>query len=203
MSKPDWNTRYAQSDHLFGTAPNAFLRHEAHRLAPGSRVLCIADGEGRNGLWLAEQGHRVTSFDASTVAVEKARAWARSREVTIDAHLSGVDDWDWTADGFDAVVAIFVQFADPAMRTRLFAGMWRTLKPGGLLLVEGYTPKQLDHRTGGPGDVAHLYTDAMMRDLLPAADVLLLRSYEAVIEEGPAHSGLSGLLDLVARRPAA
>ena len=169
---------------------------------PGSRVLCIADGEGRNGIWLAEQGHRVTSFDSSTVAVEKARAWAEARGVAIDARLSGVDDWDWAEGAFDAVVAIFVQFADPAMRRRLFAGIWRTLKPGGLLLAEGYTPQQLEHRTGGPGEVTHLYTEAMMRDLLPEAEFLLLRSHEAVIEEGPAHSGLSALLDLVARRPA-
>ncbi|MDE2580027.1 MAG: class I SAM-dependent methyltransferase [Rhodospirillales bacterium] len=203
MSKPDWNTRYAQADFLFGTAPNEFLRREAHRLPPASRVLCVADGEGRNGIWLAAQGHHVTSFDASSVAVEKARAWAQSRHVAIDARLSGVDEWDWAKDAFDAVVGIFVQFADPAMRRRLFAGIWRSLKPGGLLLVEGYTPKQLDHGTGGPRDLAHLYTEAMMRDLLPEAEFLLLRSYEAEIEEGPAHSGLSALLDLVARRPAA
>lgn len=200
MLKPDWNTRYAQADFLFGEAPNDFLRREGSRLALGSRVLCIADGEGRNGIWLAEQGHSVTSFDSSTVAVQKARTWAQSRDVAIDANVASVDDWDWAEHAFDAVVAIFVQFAAPATRKRLFAGMWRTLKPGGLLLVEGYTPKQLEHRTGGPSDVTHLYTEEMMYGLLPEADFLMLRSYETTIHEGRVHYGPSALLDLIARR---
>ena len=200
--KGTWDDRFAKPGRLFGDAPNGFLVREAHRLAPGARALCVADGEGRNSIWLAEQGQAVTAFDLSSVAVDKARSWAAERHQAVDFHVAGVDDWDWSADAFDAVVAIFVQFAEPALRDRLFAGMWRTLKPGGLLLVQGYTPKQLEYRTGGPGKIEHLYTAELMRDLLPDAEWLVLRDYEAELSEGSGHAGRSALLDGVARKPA-
>ncbi len=196
-----WDQRFAQPGLLFGATPNAFLRHEAVRLAPRSRVLSVADGEGRNAIWLAEQGHAVTAFDLSPVAVTKAGAWAAERGQPVEFHVAGVDDWAWTPRRFDAVVAIFVQFADPAMRQRLFAGMWQTLEPGGLLLLQGYTPKQLDYRTGGPGKLEHLYTEAMVRALLPQAEWLLLQEYEDMLTEGSGHAGRSALLAAVARKP--
>ncbi|WP_245800505.1 hypothetical protein [Thiomonas intermedia] len=99
------------------------------------------------------------------------------------------------------MVAIFVQFADPALRQRLFDGMWRTLQPGGLLCVQGYTPKQLDYRTGGPGRLDHLYTPELLRSLLPEAEWLVLREHEATLQEGAGHAGRSALIDAVARKP--
>ena len=200
-ARATWDARFAQPGLLFGAEPNAFLAREAGRLAPASRVLSVADGEGRNSLWLAEQGHAVTDFDLSPIAVDKARRWAAERGTTVDLHVAGVDDWAWTPDQFDAVVAIFVQFADPALRQRLFDGMWRTLQPGGLLLLQGYTPKQLDYRTGGPGRLDHLYTPDLLRSLLPAADWLVLREHEATLHEGAGHAGRSALIDAVVRKP--
>ncbi|MHB1691291.1 MAG: class I SAM-dependent methyltransferase [Thiomonas sp.] len=197
-----WDARFAQPGLLFGATANAFLQREAQRMAPRSRVLSVADGEGRNSIWLAEQGHAVTAFDLSPVAVAKARAWAAERGQSLDFRAAGVDDWAWTPQAFDTVAAIFVQFADPAMRARLFAGMWQTLKPGGILLLQGYTPKQLDYRTGGPGKLEHLYTTPMLRELLPQADWLLLREHEDTLHEGPGHAGISALIDAVARKPA-
>ena len=196
-----WDARFAQPGLLFGAAANAFLQREAQRLAPRSRVLSVADGEGRNSIWLAEQGHAVTAFDLSPVAVAKAGAWAAERGQNLDLRVAGVDDWAWTPQAFDAVVAIFVQFADPAMRARLFAGMWQTLKPGGVLLLQGYTPKQLDYRTGGPGKLEHLYTTPLLHELLPLAEWLLLQDYEDTLEEGPGHAGRSALIGAVARKP--
>ena len=201
-SKPDWNARYSNADFLFGTEPNDFLRRASKHLTAPSRILCVADGEGRNGIWLAEQGHDVVAFDSSSVAVAKARRWAEARGAAIDLREARADTWDWTPGAFDAVGAIFIQFADPALRRTLFANMWRTLKPGGMLLVQGYTPKQLEYRTGGPSLLDHLYTEALLRDLLPEAEWLLLRDYEETIEEGPAHSGRSALIEGIARRPA-
>ncbi|MDE1953274.1 MAG: class I SAM-dependent methyltransferase [Betaproteobacteria bacterium] len=200
-ARATWDARFAQPGLLFGAAPNAFLQREAGRLAPRSRVLGVADGEGRNAIWLAEQGHAVTAFDLSPVAVTKAGAWAAERGQPVEFHVAGVDDWAWTPRRFDAVVAIFVQFADPAMRQRLFAGMWQTLEHGGLLLLQGYTPKQLDYRTGGPGKLEHLYTEAMVRALLPQAEWLLLQEYEDMLTEGSGHAGRSALLAAVARKP--
>ncbi|MBN2690824.1 MAG: class I SAM-dependent methyltransferase [Burkholderiaceae bacterium] len=226
-ARATWDARFAKPGLLFGAEPNAFLVREAARFAPASSVLSVADGEGRNSLWLAEQGHAVTAFDVSPIAVDKARRWAtergasqgnagppqvsltptgggsasRPRGLSVAFHVAGVDNWNWAPDQFDAVVAIFVQFADPALRRQMFDGMWRTLQPGGLLCVQGYTPKQLDYRTGGPGRLDHLYTPELLRELLPAAEWLLLREHEATLQEGAGHAGRSALIDAVARKP--
>ena len=197
-----WDARFAAPGLLFGEQPNAFLKREAHRLEPHSRVLSVADGEGRNALYLAERGHDVQAFDLSPVALAKARDWAARRGLQVDWRESSVDDWDWAPETFDAVVAVFVQFADPAMRARMFDGIWRTLRRGGLLLVQGYTPRQLDYRTGGPGRVEHLYTPQLLRDLLAQAQWLLLREHDDVLAEGSAHAGRSALIDAIARKPA-
>lgn len=199
-ARTTWDTRFSQPGLLFGDQPNAFLRREAHRIPGHSRVLSVADGEGRNAIYLADQGHTVTAFDLSPVAVDKARRWAAERGARVDFQVAGVDDWAWTSGAYDAVAAIFVQFADPAMRARMFAGMWQTLAPGGLLLLHGYTPKQLDYRTGGPGKLEHLYTEALVRELLPQAEWLLMREYEDDLAEGNGHAGRSALLDAVARK---
>lgn len=200
-ARATWDARFSQPGLLFGEQPNAFLRREARRIPASSHVLSVADGEGRNAIFLAAQGYKVTAFDLSSVAVEKARRWAAERGAQVDFQTAGVDDWAWAPAAYDAVVAIFVQFADPAMRARMFAGMWQTLKPGGLLLLHGYTPKQLDYRTGGPGKLEHLYTEALVRELLPGAEWLLLREYEDDLAEGNGHAGRSALLDAVARKP--
>src|SRR2546421_6482467 len=145
-----WNKRFSAPDYIFGTAPNEFLASKASLLRPGQRALCVADGEGRNSVWLAERGLEVTAFDVSPVGVEKARRLAAERGVKVTFEIADIYGWRWPADAFDVVAAIFVQFADPAMRTFLFERIVRALKPGGLLIVQGYTPKQLDYKTGGP-----------------------------------------------------
>ncbi len=196
-----WNARFAKPGLHYGAEPNAFVVRESARFAPSSRILSAADGEGRNSIWLAEQGHHVTAFDLSPVAVDKASSWAQERGVSVDFHVASVDEWDWVPSRFDAVVAIFVQFADPALRERLFCGLWRTLKPGGLLCVQGYAVKQLEYGTGGPGRADHLYTPELLRELLPEADWLLLQEHEATLQEGTGHVGRSALVDAVARKP--
>ncbi|MHB1869964.1 MAG: SAM-dependent methyltransferase [Steroidobacteraceae bacterium] len=195
-----WNERFAQPGYLFGLEPNAFLLRQSARLRPGSRILCVADGEGRNSTFLAAQGHAVTAFDLSPVAVEKARALAAQRGVEVAFNVAGTDTWEWAAERYDAVAAIFVQFAPPAERQALFAGMWRTLRHDGLLLIQGYTPGQLEYRTGGPGKLEYLYTADLLRGLLPQAQWLELTEHEAVLAEGSAHHGHSALIDAVARK---
>src|SRR5690348_2010301 len=111
-----WNTRYAIADYLFGEAPNAFLVRAAKWIRPRGRVLCVADGEGRNSVWLADQSFAVTAFDFATNAVAKARALAQRRGVTVDHRLSDLDDWRFEAAGYDAIVAIFIQFLPPDTR---------------------------------------------------------------------------------------
>ncbi len=194
-----WNRRFAGHTYLFGTTPNVWLTGQARRLAPASRLLCVADGEGRNSVWLAQQGHQVAAFDIAEQGLAKARALARQAGVVVDFSLADVDGFDWPQATLDAVVAVFVQFADPAQRARLFIRMAQALKPGGLLLLQGYTPQQLEYKTGGPPHLSHLYTEALLREEFSALDILQLESYEAVLDEGAGHSGRSALIGLVAR----
>jgi len=170
-------------------------------LKKGQSALCVADGDGRNSVWLAQLGLEVAAFDISPVGVEKARRLAAERGVRVRYEVAGVYDWAWPLAAFDVVAAIFVQFADPAMREFMFARMVRALKPGGLLLLEGYTPKQLEYRTGGPPQVENLYTGPMLREAFRDLEVLELREYEDQLEEGERHTGRSALIDLVARAP--
>jgi 2-polyprenyl-3-methyl-5-hydroxy-6-metoxy-1,4-benzoquinol methylase len=195
-----WNARFSAPDYVFGTTPNRFLASNKGLLKKGERALCVADGEGRNSVWLAEQGLCVDAFDFSPVAVDKARRLAAERGVRVSYEVAGVDDWRWPRARYDVVAAIFVQFAEPAMRERLFARIAAALKPGGLLLIEGYTPKQLEYRTGGPSKAENLYTEALLREAFRDFEILELREYEAELEEGSRHAGTSALIDLVGRR---
>lgn len=197
-----WNQRFAAPEYIFGTEPNRFLASQAHRLQPGMRVLDVACGEGRNAVWLAGLGCRVTAFDISPLALAKARRLAAERGVGGDFLEASVDDWPWEAGAFDAVACIFIQFAEPAQRERLFEGFHRTLSAGGLVLMQGYTPAQLAFRTGGPGQLSHLYTADMLREAFSRFEILELREHETELSEGSKHVGRSALVDLVARRPA-
>ena len=202
-SKPPffWDVRYAGDAYLFGVTPNAFLTAQAGRLERGASVLAVADGEGRNGVWLAEQGLEVLSIDASPVAQEKAAKLAKQRGVSLQLECVDLETWTFPIAQFDVVAAIFVQFAGPDLRTRMFDGMKRALKPGGLLLLEGYGPRQLEYRTGGPPNLENLYTEAMLLEAFGDLRIVELRSYDAEIAEGDGHKGISALVDLVALKP--
>jgi SAM-dependent methyltransferase len=195
-----WNKRFEGDEFIFGQEPNAYLRSHAALLAPAGRVLCVADGEGRNSVWLAAQGHRVDAFDIAELGVAKARKLAAAAGVTVNYSVADCDGWAWPEAAYDAVVAIFVQFADPAMRERLFANMVRALRPGGLLVLQGYTPRQLEYKTGGPGIESHLYTEAMLRSAFAALEIVELSDYEAELTEGRQHHGRSALIGMVARK---
>lgn len=197
-----WNDRYNTPDYLFGTEPAAFLRREAHRLTAGQTALCVADGEGRNSVFLAGQGLQVTAMDASDVAVAKAQALAAERGVSVEFHVADIARWDWDARRYDAVVAIFIQFAAPPRREAIFAGMIRALAPGGLLLLHGYSTAQLAHTTGGPRTLENLYSADLLADRFADLDILHLAEYEADLAEGTRHVGRSALIDLVAQKPA-
>lgn len=196
-----WNTRYDTSEYVFGTAPNAFLAAQAQHLRAGMRALAVADGEGRNGVWLAQQGLDVLSVDASENGLDKARRLATSRGVDITTELADLGDWEWGHACFDVVVAIFIQFAGPALRDAMFTGMQQALKPGGLLILQGYRPEQLVHATGGPKQVENLYTESLLREAFSGMEVLHLSSHDDVLDEGEGHRGMSALIDLVARKP--
>jgi 2-polyprenyl-3-methyl-5-hydroxy-6-metoxy-1,4-benzoquinol methylase len=200
-AKEFWNKRFDKEEFIFGKEPNEYLALQTRKhLKPNNKVLCIADGEGRNGVWLAKQGMQVVGFDASDIALRKAKQFAKDNQVEIAYSLSDTDGFDWQENVYDAVIAIFIQFADPQMRERIFQQIHKALKPGGILILQGYTPKQLEYKTGGPSLIEHLYTEEMIRDLTKEFEMLDLRCYEQELNEGARHAGMSALLGLVAKK---
>ncbi|MGE0312935.1 MAG: class I SAM-dependent methyltransferase [Lautropia sp.] len=198
-----WNRRFAAEGFLFGTEPNRWLADHASCWRSGGKILSVADGEGRNSVWLAARGFRVDAFDIARQGIDKARALARERGVEVNFVHADCDGFDWKPAHYDGIAAIFVQFADPSLRARLFAHCVESLAPGGTLVLQGYTPKQLEYRTGGPPVASHLYTEAMLRDAFRSLDIVELREYEAELAEGTGHAGRSALIGMVATKPAA
>ncbi|HEY5957183.1 MAG TPA: class I SAM-dependent methyltransferase [Polyangiaceae bacterium] len=199
--KDFWNGRFAVESYVFGTRPAAFLLDNAHHIPPRSRVLAPADGEGRNSVFLAELGHRVVATDLAEEGLEKARKLAKARGVSVEFRQTDLRGWQWPEAEFDAVVAIFIQFAPPAFRDEIFSGMKRAVRPGGIIMLHGYTPKQLEYRTGGPSVVEQLYTEELLRAAFADCDLLRIESYEPELDEGQGHQGRSAVIDMIARRP--
>lgn len=196
-----WDERFSAPHYVFGEAPNAFLAAQKPRLPQTGTALSIADGEGRNGVWLAQCGLDVTSLDASAVGQEKARRLAAARGVALRTVLADLATWAFPDGGFDVVVGIFFQFCAPTLRARIFEGLQRALNPGGLLLIQGYRPEQLRYGTGGPKEIDNLYTEALLRQSFAELEIIELNSHDDVVDEGPGHAGMSALIDLVARKP--
>ena len=195
-----WDDRFASEHFVFGKEPCAFLLAQQGHLKPGQRALAIADGEGRNGVWLAGQGLEVLSVDFSPIALAKALKLAAEAEVTIRTECVDLAKWQWREAEFDVVVAIFIQFAAPTLRELIFRNIKETLRPGGLLLLHGYRPEQLKYKTGGPSQIENLYTASMLLEAFSDMSILKLDEYDAEINEGAGHKGMSALIDLIARK---
>ncbi len=193
-----WQGRYAATDYVFGEEPNAFLAAQKALLPPSGRALAVADGEARNGVWLAQQGLDVHSIDFSSNGQAKGRALAKKRGVDLTFELCDINDFPFRDETYDVVVEIFTQFSKPDERARKWAGMLRTLKSGGLLLIEGYTPKQLEYKTGGPKELDRLYTRALLEAAFAhGLSRYEIREYDAHFDEGSGHAGMGAVIDLV------
>lgn len=186
-----WDQNFSIGGYKYGTAPNAFLVEQQQRFQPGSAVLVPGDGEGRNGVWLAQQGHRVTAMDGSAVGLHKAQALATERGVAVHTVLGDLADWTPEPRSFDAVVLVFVHLP-PAIRVGAHRRLAAALRPGGWLLLEGFHPQQLQHRSGGPKDPAMLFTPELLRDdFAGLLEEKLAWEGEVALDEGPGHQGLA------------
>lgn len=199
-----WDQQFSAPGFKYGTAPNAFLQEQAVLLSPHSRVLVPGDGEGRNGVWLAQQGHAVTTIDSSVVGLAKSRTLAAERGVLLDTVEADLTQWSPGAAQFDAVVSIYLHLP-PAVRSTIHHALWSSLRTGGLVLLEGFHPRQLTFASGGPKDPAMLFTLDMLRaDLasVPGAtfEELLAWEGDTILNEGPGHQGPAVVTRLVARR---
>lgn len=199
---PKWDARYAEAEYIFGEEPNAFLKSQAGRLRAGMTALVPGDGEGRNGVWLAGQGLDVTTVDASRVGVEKSKALAARRGVPIRAIHADLEVWDWPVEQYDVIASIFLHF-HPEVRVRMHARMQAALRPGGLVLLEAYTPRQLEHRKagvqGGPPPEMLFTRDLLAKDFA-AMEILELAEVDTTLAEGRRHVGPASVVRLVARR---
>lgn len=198
MSNP-WDERYASADYVYGTEPNDFLREQAHHITPGGRVLCIADGEGRNGVYLARLGYDVTSVDASRVGLEKAAALAASHSVSITAVHADLADFDFGIEQWDAVVSIFCHLP-PELRSRVHAAIPASLRRNGVVILEAYTVDQLSHRTGGPPVPELMMSENQLRHDFAPLHVISCGECTRMIHEGALHNGMSATVQLVAQR---
>ncbi len=199
MSEFDrWQGRFAVPEYIFGEAPNVFLASQRHRLPKSGKALAVADGEGRNGVFLAECGLDTLSLDFSPNGQKKALALAARRGVNLRTELADVHTWNWPAEDYDVIADIFTQFSTPDQRKGKFAGIRKALKTGGLLLLEGYTPKQLDYGTGGPKELSQLTTMDLLESEFGGFSKVLIREYETMMSEGGGHAGMAAVIDLVA-----
>ena len=195
MSK--WDKRYDTDEYVYGTEPNEFLRQyvTAHDIE-GKRILAIAEGEGRNAVWLASHGNDVEMWDGSRVGLEKAERLAATKDVSIKTKQVDLSDAVWEDEAFDVVVCIFGHFP-PDVRQAVFDGVKRTLKPGGLYVTEVYHPDQLAYGTGGPSDATLLYTVEAFKPLTEELDTILLRQRTVERQEGRFHHGQSSVVQYV------
>ena len=195
-----WDEMYAGEGYRYGVTPNAWLAACEPQLPRGARVLCVGDGEGRNGVWLAAQGHRVTSIDASARGVEKALALAARQGVRLDARV-GLFPADLGDDrDFDAVVLVFVH-VPAALRGPLHAAAVDRLAPRGLLVLEAFTPEQLAYGTGGPRDPGMLFTAEQLAQDFAGLALEHLAPTVIALDEGPGHQGPAAVVRALGRRP--
>jgi 2-polyprenyl-3-methyl-5-hydroxy-6-metoxy-1,4-benzoquinol methylase len=194
-----WDERYSGEDYAYGTEPNDFLVSVAGEL-PRGRALCLAEGEGRNAVWLARQGLDVTAVDSSPVGLDKATRLAEKRGVTIQTVHADLAEYEIGSAEWDVIVSIFCHLPPP-LRRAVHAGVVAGLKPGGMFVLEAYTPAQLEFRTGGPHTVELMMTLDALREELIGLEFVHARELERVIREGKYHGGTGAVVQLLGTKP--
>ncbi|MBK7832028.1 MAG: class I SAM-dependent methyltransferase [Gemmatimonadetes bacterium] len=199
MDVHSWDERFSVGELPYGTEPNDFVVAQAPRIPTGP-VLCLAEGYGRNALWLAAQGHPVTAVDQSSVGIARAKDLAAERNVVVTWEQADLADFDMGEAKWSGIVSIFAHLP-PALRADVHARVVRALAPDGVYILEAYSPGQLGHRTGGPRDVTLLMTrDALVREL-DGLDFVIAQEIERDVSEGALHKGLAAVVQVVGRKP--
>jgi 2-polyprenyl-3-methyl-5-hydroxy-6-metoxy-1,4-benzoquinol methylase len=198
-----WDERYREGRYAYGVAPNVFLSKRTDFVRPGMRALVPGDGEGRNGVWLAERGLVVDTFDLSAFGVAKARRLAQERGVAVNAFQADALHWDWPEARYDLVALVYVHLAKRERRL-VHAKALKALKPGGLIVLEAFRPEQIERQAagarGGPRDAALLYSVEQLAKDFAGEEILLLEAAEARLDEGALHAGESAIVRAVVRK---
>jgi hypothetical protein len=195
-----WDERYSEPGYAYGSAPNDFLAAEVGRIHAGGRVLCLAEGEGRNAVWLAGRGFAVTAMDQSAVGLAKAASLAAERGVKVETVQGDLATFAIAPGAWDAIVSIWAH-VPPAIRAPLHQRVAAGLKPGGVFLLEAYTPAQLAFGTGGPRDAALCMTLAALRGELDGLELVVAEEKERLVQEGKYHQGKSAVVQVAGVRP--
>ncbi len=196
MNKEMWDQRYADSEYVYGTHPNEFFKQELDKLVPG-KILLPADGEGRNAVYAAEKGWIVSAFDQSDEGRKKALRLASGRNVTIEYEIRDLETTEYPADHFDAIALVFVH-SSAKNRRQIYLNLMRFLKPGGTLILIGYSKEQLQYNTGGPKEISMLFSEDELIEDFAGLQIKSIRKIETMIQEGDFHSGNASVIQLVA-----
>ena len=199
MNSDFWDSRYTEEGFAYGTSANVYLSSFAPHFKAGQKVLVIGDGEGRNGVWLAEQGCSVVSVDSSAVGVEKANKLAAQKGVEIEAVCADLTRWSWPESSFDFVVIIYVHFP-PEIREALHQKVVAALKTGGQLIMESFSPEQLNYSSGGPPVLEMLYSAKMMLSDFKLLEIQQLEECITDLDEGKYHCGQGAVVRLLAKK---
>jgi len=203
MEREFWEQRYGEREHAYGTQANAFLVSQGSHIQPGMTVLAVGDGQGRNGVWLAQQGCTVLSVDYAQAGLDRALDLAANSGVSLETLCTDLFTWQWPENQYDAVVTIFVHFP-PDQRARMHHKMIAACKPGGVVIFEGFSKQQRvyqqKYQSGGPPVDALLYTRQMLEQDFAGARILLMEETETELCEGRYHSGKAAVIRLVAQR---
>jgi cyclopropane fatty-acyl-phospholipid synthase-like methyltransferase len=195
-----WDERYSEPGFAYGTEPNDFLAASTTLLPPKSNILCLGEGEGRNGVFLAAQGHRVTAVDSSAVGLAKARSLARERQVSIDTVETDLSDFVIEPERYEAIVSIFCHLPPP-VRRQLHQQVCNSLGPGGIYILEGYSTEQFGRATGGPRKAEMLMDIGEIKEELNGLVFNHAAAIEREIHEGRYHDGIGSVIQIIATKP--
>jgi SAM-dependent methyltransferase len=197
MNNTFWDTFFDSNEYAYGEQPNDFLRENAYLLQ--GKVLCLAEGEGRNAVFLASKGCEVTCIDFSETALKKARDLAIKNECSLNCIHADLNDVDFGTSEWDAIVMIFGHLPS-TMRSKVHGAFFKALKPGGKVLMEAYAKDQLTFGTGGPKTLEMLYSAEELADDFKAFDNIDIQSVKREIHEGTFHYGMSSVLQVLLKK---
>lgn len=195
-----WHERFQKEEYVYGTVPNAFVSEKSSILRPKGETLCIAEGEGRNAVYLAEQGLKVTTWDYAASGLEKTRKLAETRNVPVQTKLVDLGHAQWQSHQWDQIVCVFGHFPEQ-VRHKTLQGVRDAVKPGGYYLTEVYSNAQLPYKSGGPKDLDFLYKPEDFLDTFKGWKFIHFFMGEVERNEGALHHGLSHVIQFIGQKP--
>lgn len=199
MNKTFWDSRYAEQEYAYGIKPNDFLSENINRIKPGSEILCLAEGEGRNAVFLAERGHKITAIDYSESGLKKLNSLAKEKGVKIETICADLNKYTLEDNKWDAIICIFGHFPSE-LREKIFSKIYPALKKDGLFLLEAYSKEQVQYKSGGPQSTDLLYSVQELANDLKDFKQLEIKQKERLVSEGKYHQGLSSVIQIAAKK---